>query len=451
MWRSGQALRPYFDDVAAIVKHKASIPTLRQHIGRIVDYDELAFVHFPIRDCGITDDDRVLELARELVKDIAERKIIYLHCWGGHGRTGTLVCIMLHLMYGLDPVESMNRCQLVHDLRQCPVVVGSPQTQTQRDQVTRVITKLMSQSSYNRRTLSGGNGAMIGENSDCALSGVVTHGSPRPVQTPTHPTHSTGQAASTAGTRSWGDASNNHDKSQYTAEYQDPQGLTALVPPPLMHISHNPLSAAVPISDNQGGELAASISELASVHELNPSHSLSFQDHTAYSSSNYLHLSQESIGLTDESMVGILSPSSDYSNSPALMFAQQEITDVDDDEGSRMRLGSDWVNEDTNPLEEMDDEMRLENEWEAVQGIAAVVGGDGLRGAGIGSSTPGRSLGVLVPAPSSPSTQAQPSYTNDAPSAEYRSAELTTVIEAVAPPSQGKPSFRMQWIGRKTT
>lgn len=33
----------------------------------------------------------------------------------------------------------MNYCQKVHDLRQCPVVVGSPQTQTQRDQVSRII------------------------------------------------------------------------------------------------------------------------------------------------------------------------------------------------------------------------------------------------------------------------------------------------------------------------
>jgi len=158
MWRSGQALRPYFEDVAAIVKQKSSLPCFANC--PIVDERDLAFVHFPIKDCGITDDDRVLELARELVKDIAEGRVIYLHCWGGHGRTGTLVCIMLHLMYGLDPVEAMARCQLVHDLRQCPVVVGSPQTQTQRDQVTRVVTKLMTQSSYNRRTLSG-EGSML--------------------------------------------------------------------------------------------------------------------------------------------------------------------------------------------------------------------------------------------------------------------------------------------------
>jgi hypothetical protein len=37
----------------------------------------------------------------------------------------------------------MERCQVVHDLRKCRVEVGSPQTQTQRDQVTRVVNYLI--------------------------------------------------------------------------------------------------------------------------------------------------------------------------------------------------------------------------------------------------------------------------------------------------------------------
>jgi len=158
MWRSGQALRPYFDDVRSIVRKKVLLPCLRNY--PVVDEQNLSFVHFPIRDCGITDDDRVLELARALVKNIAEGEIIYLHCWGGHGRTGTLVCIMLHLMYGYSDTQAMEYCQAVHDLRQCPVVVGSPQTQTQRDQVSRVIQKLMTQSRFRSRTMSG-DGAML--------------------------------------------------------------------------------------------------------------------------------------------------------------------------------------------------------------------------------------------------------------------------------------------------
>jgi protein-tyrosine phosphatase len=68
----------------------------------IVDEVNLTFIHFPIRDCGVTDDGRVLELARNLVQCISQGEVIYLHCWGGHGRTGTLVCIMLHLMYGVS-------------------------------------------------------------------------------------------------------------------------------------------------------------------------------------------------------------------------------------------------------------------------------------------------------------------------------------------------------------
>lgn len=37
----------------------------------------------------------------------------------------------------------MERCQAVHDLRKCRVEVGSPQTQTQREQVTRVVNTLL--------------------------------------------------------------------------------------------------------------------------------------------------------------------------------------------------------------------------------------------------------------------------------------------------------------------
>ena len=106
MWRSGNALRPYFHDVRMVVYNKAMFPDLQAY--SIVDKEALSFIHFPIRDCGITDDERVLELARTLVKAIAEGEVIYLHCWGGHGRTGTLVCIMLHLMYSVRTYVHFN-------------------------------------------------------------------------------------------------------------------------------------------------------------------------------------------------------------------------------------------------------------------------------------------------------------------------------------------------------
>lgn len=43
----------------------------------------------------------------------------------------------------LNAFEAMQRCQVVHDLRRCRVEVGSPQTQTQRDQVIRIVNQLI--------------------------------------------------------------------------------------------------------------------------------------------------------------------------------------------------------------------------------------------------------------------------------------------------------------------
>lgn len=85
---------------------------------------------------------QVLQLAAQLAMRVAGGEVMYLHCWGGHGRTGTVVSIMLHLMYGLNADEAMERCQHVHDVRRIPISVGSPQTDAQREQVRRVIWRL---------------------------------------------------------------------------------------------------------------------------------------------------------------------------------------------------------------------------------------------------------------------------------------------------------------------
>lgn len=45
---------------------------------------------------------------------------------------------MLSLLYGLSAEESMQRCQLLHDMRKIYIPVGSPQTDTQRDQVSTI-------------------------------------------------------------------------------------------------------------------------------------------------------------------------------------------------------------------------------------------------------------------------------------------------------------------------
>lgn len=100
MWRRGQALRPYYEDVKLLIKNKHMFKVLSQD-SRVCTLEDLSFVHLPIKDCGVTDDSGVFQLALSLVESLHRGEIQYVHCWGGHGRTGTVVCIMLHLMYGV--------------------------------------------------------------------------------------------------------------------------------------------------------------------------------------------------------------------------------------------------------------------------------------------------------------------------------------------------------------
>jgi protein-tyrosine phosphatase len=93
-----------------MVKNKASFPHFQNY--KIVDELQLGFEHCPIVDCGITDDSKVLNLAKKLVHEISRGEVIYLHCWGGHGRTGTVVSIMLHLMYGVSTNLKIYLCFL---------------------------------------------------------------------------------------------------------------------------------------------------------------------------------------------------------------------------------------------------------------------------------------------------------------------------------------------------
>jgi len=122
MWRRGDYLRPYFKDAVEIAKQLG------------MDSAKLSLVHFPIEDCGVADDDRLGALARHLERLLRGGEVMYLHCWGGHGRTGMVVCLLLHLLYNLDAEQAMKRCQFLHDLRKIPVPVGSPQTEQQRQQ-----------------------------------------------------------------------------------------------------------------------------------------------------------------------------------------------------------------------------------------------------------------------------------------------------------------------------
>lgn len=104
------------------------------------------FFKLGIKDCDVIDDNSILEFTNKIVDLLANGEKIYLHCWGGHGRAGTVYCILLHLIYGMNAEDALNYCQRVHDTRVSFISVASPQTLKQANQVRRIINNIVKSS-----------------------------------------------------------------------------------------------------------------------------------------------------------------------------------------------------------------------------------------------------------------------------------------------------------------
>ncbi len=119
------------------------------------------FIHEPIDDMQTVDDKIIVRLAEEIVRRFKNGENIYLHCAGGHGRTGTVALVVLNMLYPeLTYLELFEYVQYAHDQRQGNYFgnrtfvykmaddhlahkfvqgqVPSPQTIAQRSQVRRI-------------------------------------------------------------------------------------------------------------------------------------------------------------------------------------------------------------------------------------------------------------------------------------------------------------------------
>ena len=78
---------------------------------------KLSFINEPIEDMNITSDDKVLVLCEIIVEKIYNGEKVYLHCKGGHGRTGTIAAIVLYILYKLPIQQIFDYLQYSHDQR----------------------------------------------------------------------------------------------------------------------------------------------------------------------------------------------------------------------------------------------------------------------------------------------------------------------------------------------
>ena len=125
------------------------------------------FINEPIEDMSITSDVKVRALCENIVKKIYNGEKVYIHCRGGHGRTGTIAAIVLYMLYKLSIQEIYDYLQYSHDQRignyfascfwtmaldqtepqkHCFVKaqVPTPQASCQRRQVERIINNIIS-------------------------------------------------------------------------------------------------------------------------------------------------------------------------------------------------------------------------------------------------------------------------------------------------------------------
>jgi protein-tyrosine phosphatase len=143
-WKSGKTLRPYIRDAQKLIMMAKAA---RQNNSKLTDSDssllniyqeKLDLLHLPIVDGSISSDKAMSDLADDCCQRVLNGQRLYIHCWGGHGRTGTLVAIMLSRLYGLTGLDALHYTQKMHDVRISSQNTASPQTRSQILQVLRL-------------------------------------------------------------------------------------------------------------------------------------------------------------------------------------------------------------------------------------------------------------------------------------------------------------------------
>ena len=56
-----------------------------------------------------------VQMVYELVKD--PNNLVYLHCYGGHGRAGMTVAVLMGMFFNIRYEEALKRTQFAHDCR----------------------------------------------------------------------------------------------------------------------------------------------------------------------------------------------------------------------------------------------------------------------------------------------------------------------------------------------
>ena len=87
-------------------------------IVRKLGFKDVSHQRYPVQDCSIPSSrDVIVDILDAIDHAMAEGGIVYLHCWGGVGRTGTIVGCWLS-RHGYKGVKALDRLNTIW--AQCP-------------------------------------------------------------------------------------------------------------------------------------------------------------------------------------------------------------------------------------------------------------------------------------------------------------------------------------------
>lgn len=110
---------------------KPYVPLLQEEVAALGR--SVAHRRMPIRDGRTPTHEEMAHILNTIDSALAEGHTIYVHCWGGKGRTGTVIgCYLVrHGMSGAEALDEISRLrQGTHDERD-----PSPETEVQRQTV----------------------------------------------------------------------------------------------------------------------------------------------------------------------------------------------------------------------------------------------------------------------------------------------------------------------------
>jgi ribA/ribD-fused uncharacterized protein len=102
---------------------------------------DVEYYNYQITDNKTLSDEKMLNISRVILKFVEQGKNVYIHCLGGHGRTGVVSGIILHLKYpNMTYFEILKKLQERHKTRKYSPNSGVPQSSVQFNQLHRIIT-----------------------------------------------------------------------------------------------------------------------------------------------------------------------------------------------------------------------------------------------------------------------------------------------------------------------